>query len=120
MKVYTIKDGNIIDGVVVGSHVLLNGTSIPVVRVGEHGRGRKLGIIPISLPQDLYAEWKEGKTVVVYHVKETTTQKGTPKLIAIQEDDGVQDILCVFLSKIGFRGYNSHTGDMSQSLRNEV
>ena len=79
MRVFTVIDGRVECGAMLHSHTLSNGTTIPVVAVGEEGRGRKRAMVPVANASTqerlLYADLG-------------STKSGGPKLIARQEPGG--------------------------------
>ena len=81
--------------------------------MGEQGRGRERGVLPVQLPSALQAEWKEKGQIRISSAEVGTTKAGKPKLYARAGEgvDADDSIICVFRTHIGFRGGNSHTGD---------
>jgi hypothetical protein len=114
MKIYTLENGHILEGAKVISYHLRSGdVTIPAITVGEEGRGRKVGVLPIQL-NNSYQQWKTEGHCWVYHAQLGQTKTGRPKLIELQapETKSTQEaIICVFRTQIGFRGGNAHTGD---------
>ncbi len=113
MKVFTIESGKVKEGARVDSFTLKGaGVTIPAIIVGEEGRGRKLGVLPVHLLPDDYKKWQEEGHVYIHSAEIGETKAGKPKLI---ETSGITDTtekcICVFRTMIGFRGSNSHTGD---------
>lgn len=101
MKVFTFTSSSkVLEGVVVESYTLKNGTEIPVVAVGETGRGRKYSFLPIS---NAAAE----ETVLFANVGKTL--KGGHKLIAQVGSDSSDECLLVLRTGMGFRGGSSVT-----------
>lgn len=113
MRVFTIKNGEVCDGARVDSFTLKGAkVTIPAIIVGEEGRNRELGILPVQLPSDTYRDWKENGSVEIYHATVGSTKAGKPKLFASTADIQNNDCaIVVFRTHIGFRGGNSHTGD---------
>lgn len=112
MKVYTIESGKVSEGATVVKLALKGaGIEIPAIIVGEEGRGRERGVLPVQLPNGLYKEWQEKGRVEIRAAEVGQTKAGKPKLFAKEGPDADEKIICVFLTKIGFRGSNSHTGD---------
>ena len=112
MKVFTIESGKVTEGVRVDSFTLKGaGVTIPAIIVGEEGRGRELGVLPVQLLTDSYAEWQEKGYVNIHFATVGTTKSGKPKLFQAEDTDTTDRCICVFRTKIGFRGGNSHTGD---------
>lgn len=118
-QIFTISSGSVSDGAIVGKFTLKGaGVEIPVITVGETGRGRHQEILAVHLPQDLYAEWREKKSVKVYAGKIGKTKSGKWKLFAEAQADSDEKIIAVMPTKIGFRGGNSHTGDRTGETSN--
>jgi len=112
MKIFTIENGKVTEGAKVDSFTLKGaGVSIPAVIIGEEGRGRKLGVLSVHLLPDTYAEWKEKGYTHIHSATVGTTKSGKPKLSQTEEADTTEKCICVFRTKIGYRGGNSHTGD---------
>ena len=105
MKIFTIRPPEVKEGVGVEKLTLLNGVVIDTIQVGEQGRGRKLGIVPVKL----LTEWdgKGGRTLK--NVTLGTTQSGNPKFYEIPaEEDKDEDVILVFRTRYVFRGHNYH------------
>ena len=112
MKIFTIESGKVTEGVRVDAFTLKGaGVTIPAIKVGEKGRGRELGVLPVQLLPSSYKEWQEEGTVSIHSAKVGQTKAGKPKLFQAEEADTTEKCICVFRTKIGFRGGNSHTGD---------
>ncbi len=112
MKIFTIASGEVSEGARVDSFALKGaGISIPAILVGEEGRGRKLGVLPVQLLPDNYKKWQEERTISIYSAEIGKTKTGKPKLIETEITD-TEKCICVFRTKIGFRGSNRHTGDI--------
>ena len=113
MKIFTIASGEVSEGARVDSFTLKGaGISIPAILVGEEGRGRKLGVLPVQLLPDNYKKWQEERAISIYSAEVGETKTGKPKLIETSEITDTEKCICVFRTKIGFRGSNRHTGDM--------
>ncbi len=122
MKIFTIEGGKVAEGAKAYSLILQGaGVTVPVVSVGEEGRGKRLVTIPVQLTAAQYAEWAaEGKTWVLY-ANLGETRKGALKLIATEGNNPKDmDCVCVFRTEIGFRGGNSHTGDATGEVAKPV
>ena len=112
MKIFTIESGKVTEGVRVDSFMLKGaGVTIPAITIGEEGRGRKLGVLPVQLLPDTYAEWQEKGYTHIHSATVGTTKSGKPKLFQTEDADTTEKCICVFRTMIGFRGGNSHTGD---------
>lgn len=111
-KIFTISSGTVSLGAIVTRLTLTGaGVDIPVITIGEIGRGRHQESLAVHLPRDLYAEWQEKGSVRVLAGKIGKTQAGKWKLFAEAEADANEKMIAVMPTKIGFRGGNSHTGD---------
>ena len=115
MKAFTIRSGEVSLGAKVEAFQLSGtGVTIPAILVGEKGRGRKLGVLPVQLLPDSYKEWQEKGEVVITAATVAQTKAGKPKLIEVSEVTDTGRCVCVFRTKIGYRGGNSHTGDRKE------
>jgi len=115
MKIFTVENGKVTEGVRVDSFTLKGaGVTIPAILVGEEGRGRKLGVLPVQLLPDSYNEWQEKGEVVITAAKVGKTKAGKPKLIETSGITDTEKCICVFRTRIGYRGGNSHTGDCKE------
>ena len=112
MKIFEIHSGKVKEGALVEKYTVSSaGIEIPAILIGEEGRGRQLGVLPVKLLPENEKVWKEeGKTEICF-VKLGTTRTGRPKLIEISDDGNREEAVVVFRTMIGFRGGNSHTGD---------
>ncbi len=114
MLVFTIN-GKVTEGAKVDSFTLKGvGVTIPAIIVGEEGRGRKLGVLPVQLLPDSYKEWQENGYTYIHFATVGTTKAGKPKLFQVEDADTQEKCICIFRTKIGFRGSNSHTGDRKE------
>jgi hypothetical protein len=117
MKIFTVKSGNVVEGIKINAFTLKGvGVSIPAIIVGEEGRGRKLGVLPVQLLPEFHEEWKYNGYVYIHYASVGTTKAGKPKLFQTEDADTLKKCICVFKTKIGFRGGNSHTGDRKDEL----
>lgn len=115
MKIFTIESGEVAEGARVDSFTLKGaGVSIPAILIGEEGRGRKLGVVPVQLLPEQYEEWKEKGYTHIHSAKIGETKSGRPKLFQTEEADTLEKCICIFRTKIGTRGGNSHTGDKKE------
>lgn len=112
MKIFTIESGKVAKGVRVDSFTLKGaGVTIPAIIIGEEGRGRKLDVLPTQLLPDTYAEWQEKGYTHIHSAQIGETKSKRPKLFQTENTDTTEKCICIFRTKIGFRGGNSHTGD---------
>lgn len=113
MRIFTIESGDVREGVRVESFTLKGaGVTIPAILIGEEGRGRELGVLPVQLLPESYREWKEKGYVNIYYAVIGQTKAGKPKLLETEDTDTTEKCICVFDTMIGYRGGNSHTGDI--------
>ena len=121
MKIFTIESGKVYEGAEVVTFALKNANvSIPAIIIGEEGRGRQLGVLPVKLRDENYNKWKAGETVKIHFAKISETKSGRPKLVEMESDDNNDKAIAVFRTKIGFRGSNTHTGDGDEPFPGEV
>jgi hypothetical protein len=111
VKTYTIQNGQAKDGILVQTRELSSGIKIPVVQVGEEGRGRQLSFLPVELNASSRTTFFDEGQVRINHISLGKTQKGGHKLIEAANTLTNDKCLIVFRTHIGFRGGNSHTGD---------
>lgn len=85
------------------------GEEIPAILIGEEGRGRRLGVLPVALPQALYKAWEDGQEIRIEKAQMSQTRSGHPKLVWRREQD-IKPLkaLLVFRTPIGYRGWNLH------------
>jgi len=112
LKVFTVESGKVSQGAEVEKLELKGAeVTIPAVFVGERGRGRELGVLPVQLLPEQYEIWKKDEPVTVNFAEVGSTKAGKPKLFEAEQADTNEEILVVFRTKIGYRGSNNHTGD---------
>ncbi|MDR0408681.1 MAG: hypothetical protein LBH45_07195 [Campylobacteraceae bacterium] len=119
-KIYTIEDGIVSEGAEIGALTLKSGDKIPVIIVGEAGRGRKFGVLPVGGLQEsaLMDALKNGNYKGLNEEQKTirfgsigATKTGNPKLFVAENASETDKVIVVFRTPIGFRGGNTHTGD---------
>ena len=121
MKIFTIKSGEVYEGAEVVTFSLKNvDVSIPAIIIGEEGRGRQLGVLPVQLTEEQFKKWRAGETVIVKNARISETRSGKAKLIEAANGDDSDKVIAVFRTKIGFRGSNDHTGDGDEPFPGEV
>ena len=114
MKLYTINSGDVFEGIEVGTFEFQNSEiKIPAVIVGEKCRGSKIGVLPVSLSPSSYKEWQEKGTTTILFANIGKTKSDKPKLLQTDKDETPNVFCTTFYTKIGFRGSNDHTGDVS-------
>lgn len=110
LRIFTIENGRPTTGALVEEFSLASGTKIPAVVVGELGRGREAGVLPVfgAEPGEIVCAGQVGKTA-----------SGRPKLLVASESTTLDACLVVFRTDTGFRGGNRHTGDRTGKWRCE-
>ena len=114
MKVFTL-DCCVFAGANVTTFIIQNGAmSIPAIIIGESGRGRSQGVLPVELLPENYKKWKAGERVRIEFAEVITTKSGKPKLKELADHaTTVTACICVMPTKYGFRGGNEHTGEQN-------
>lgn len=111
MKIYTIGDGTVENGAKIEKfHLKKIEVEIPAILVGEEGRGRALGVLPVELLPENFQKFSRGEETIVKYGRLGQTKNGRPKLFEDASENSEAAII-VFRTPIGFRGHNSHTGD---------
>lgn len=120
MKIYTVGNGRVSEGATVEVFKLSTAeVEIPAILVGEEGRGRKLGVLPVQLLPSSYEKWKKGEDIVIFSAEVGETRAGKPKLVETSGIANASFCICIFRTKIGYRGGNSHTGDRDGGVRKD-
>jgi hypothetical protein len=111
-NLFTINNGKVQEGALVDRLQLKGaGIEIPVLTVGEQGRGRERGVISVQLGRDSQAQWQAKENVFLKAAGLGTTKAGRVKLTERAEASHDDHLLAVLRTQIGYRGGNSHTGD---------
>lgn len=110
MLVFTLSNGKATQGATISTALVAGGSvKLPVVQVGESGRGRKLSYLPVQLLDN--KAFLEGETVTITHAAVGSTKNGGAKLLEGRPSTNGDKCIVVLRTHIGFRGGNSHTGD---------
>jgi|SanBayMetagenome_1026888.scaffolds.fasta_scaffold62682_1 hypothetical protein len=105
MKIFTVSNGEVKEYAKIQPFKLKGaGVEIPAIVIGEEGRNREIGILPVDLI--------DKKTETICLAKLSQTKLGKPKLIETTEDDDSNKIIVVLRTPFGFRGSNNHSGDV--------
>lgn len=111
MLIYTVENGVVKKGTEIQKFTLKGANcDIDTITIGEEGRGRELGILPVQLLNP----WDGKETKYIFAGNVGKTKAGKAKIF---ETDGQTtatlepECLVVFRTGICFRGGNSHTGD---------
>lgn len=116
IRIFTLWGGRgeVEVGATVGKYYLKGaGISIPAIMIGERGRGRKLGVMPVQLEGNLKTLWDEKGAVRVKFGYLDKTRSGKYKLVVPALNNPRFDenfCLVIVRANIGFRGYNAITG----------
>lgn len=112
MRIFTVSSGKVSTGAVVGKLTLKGaGITIPAIFVGEEGRGRDRGVMPVQLLPEQQKEWEDKGTTTVEFGEIGQTKAGKPKLNSKAQPGDEDAVIVVMPTTIGFRGGNNHTGD---------
>lgn len=138
-RIFTIAQGDVYEGAKITDFALKSGDKIPAIVVGEQGRNRQYGILPVQNPpripcsdrlkefwwdrhcnqcmtpyvgEDPRTHPDEGLVYDRLHFAGIgETKAGRPKLIAATAATDTDHVICVLRTPMGFRGGNEHTGD---------
>lgn len=114
--ILTITSGSVFNGAVVEKLTLKGAdTTIPAILIGEEGRGRQRGVLPVALTPSQNTEWQAKGRVIINFAELSTSGSGKPKLIAKDKAENSDKFISVFMTGIGFRGGNDHTGDRGET-----
>ncbi len=134
---FTVNSGSVVEGVPVETVKIMQGTvEIFAITVGESGRGRQLGMVPVDQPPHTACPNRnrdvDGSTCQkcgvaleanghhpdkgevpgrLLFAELGQTKAGKPKLFSKPAATSDNKVVVVFNTMIGFRGGNSHTGD---------
>jgi hypothetical protein len=112
MRLFTVNSGQVSEGAQVGKLVLKGASiTIPAIFVGEEGRNRERGVLPVHLLAEQQIEWEANGSTIVRFGTIGQTKSGKPKLFADAQPGSNDSVILVMPTKIGVRGSNSHTGD---------
>jgi hypothetical protein len=109
-RLFTVEDGRVSEGALVQSFTLSSGVEIDAILIGESGRGRSLGVLPVQGARP---------NVTLDLCQIGTTRAGRPKLIAAFGTPSDDKVILVLRTSIGFRGGNAHTGDRTGLVARE-
>ena len=94
------------------------GIEIPVLAVGEEGRGRRRGIVSVQLDRDSWVRWEaKNEEVLLKAAHLGATKAGKIKFLERETPNNEDFLLTVFRTPLGFCGSNSHTGDRTGEYR---
>ena len=119
MKIFTVAAGAVKQSAEVTALTLASGVKIPAVTVGEEGRGRKLGVLPVTLLPTSKALWDYQNRAEIKNVRIGETRSGRPKLIETEADESDYAVV-VMATPAGFRGSNKHGGRIMWELHASI
>lgn len=106
LRVFTAAAGKVDEGAAVQEVVLSSGAKISAVTIGEEGRGRRRGLLPVEW-RGVEPGGEDGPRIRV--AKIGASRAGKPKLLASDANNpSSEKALVVFRSPIGYRGSNRH------------
>jgi hypothetical protein len=114
MKIFTVTNGVVSLGATVGRLILKGaGIEIPAILIGEKGRGREQGVLPVVLSAEDLSDFRNGKIVQVLEGSVGKTKSERPNLEShpASVKPSTAECLCVLRTPMGFRGGNAHTGE---------
>ena len=112
LRIWTAFGPTVEDGAEVSEFALSSGVKIAAVLVGERGRGRELGVLPV-------VGVRAGERI--YAAQMGWTAAGKPKLISAPAAAAVQSpAIVVFRTGIGFRGGNAHEGEFQVIAKGSI
>ena len=120
MKIYSVHQYGTSPFARVDTFFLPDGRSIPVITLGEEGRGRKLTYIPVTLTPQSHEEWNRDGWVSIENVTWRYNRKGYVHLFEEANPSKGDEYLIVLLGWIGFRGHNALTDYDGNSLGSGV
>lgn len=101
-RIYTLdKRGSVHPGAAVEEITLRSGAVIPAITVGEEGRGRERGLLPVQGAPG---------AAPIYAAALSSTRAGRPKLIVSAQASQDSAIIVVCRVEPGFRGGIEYTG----------
>jgi hypothetical protein len=103
--IFTVSGSRITSGATVEAFTFSGGDKIAAITVGEPGRGRKVGVLPVL--GDAPTEW-----YTLHSADVGESRSGRPLLKPRSGGDlDTSAAIVVLRTPIGFRGGNAHTGD---------
>lgn len=115
--VFTVAHGSVEPGARIDPLTIKSaGIEIPAVIVGEQGRNRSRGVLPVGgAPQPQRVPCLAGGETLAWPrlmaASVGQTKTGKPKLNWAEAATSTEHVLVVLRSLIGYRGGNEHTGD---------
>lgn len=109
MKIFTIQNGKVTDGASVQTLDVTAGLKIPAVIIGSNKeKCDKLGVLPVTLKHQEFAEWEKNGAVMIYNA---ALGFAPIRLISSKNNNTLDQCIVVFRTQFGFRGRTEHTGD---------
>lgn len=111
MKVFTIKNGVVSEGVVVEKVAIKGGiVAIPAVVIGGNNPGRNRVVIPAQLINGQYKELQKNGRVRILFAEMGESRKKKPKIFAKEFIGSGKSVICVIDDGIDFHGRIDRTG----------
>jgi len=108
--IFSVADGCVSEGVTVDSFTIKSAqVTLPAILIGEEGRGREMGVLPVHLSAESYRTWQQDGRVRVLSASVGQSRSGRPKLFEGPNPDPSRAIV-VAREPIGFRGWNRYSG----------
>jgi len=105
MKVFTINQNGVTSGARVTSHQLMAGREIPAIVIGEEGRGRSIGFVPVKLTPASIAQLEEkGETRVCFVSAREVGDKMVFDQLDNNDDNSTGHVCLVLNFAYGYRG----------------
>ena len=93
--------------------------TVPAIIVGERGRKRRLGVLPLQLMPG-GGETSRDHRVAAVKIDRRAGPKGPIRLVETDLSQASDEAcIVVFRTRIGFRGWNKHTGDAVEGVPGE-
>lgn len=119
-NIFSVANGNASEGAEIRTFKLGNGGEILAILIGEEGRGRALGVLPVdgvTPPEEIVISGLSGERRVrpplprLRYASRGVTRSGRPKLFAAEAANTDEAVIVVFNGDMGFRGTYSVSGD---------
>lgn len=107
-RIFTVAGGDVSEGAEVRAFKLRDGAELPAIVIGDEGRGRSLGVLPVQgelVKPPKYAHYPDwAERWVMRPVALDETRPGNPRLVVSDAPAGAEAVIVAFRGGIGFRG----------------
>lgn len=111
MKVFTIKNGVVSEGVIIEKVAIKGGiVAIPAVVFGGNSPGQNRVVIPVQLINGQYKELQKNGRVRILFAEIGESRKKKPKIFAKESIGSGKSVICVIDDGIDFHGCIDRTG----------